>query len=135
MVDGNPEDQDTLASKADFKTMETSLRSSMDTQLGEIHNLIMKLTPPKGPLETSPLEDTLNSNESVSEEEKEKKKRDEETKLKNSPSSGSKLEGGNAEYHAVSHAYSPKPLTPHTRVNPIGPPPKLNALAFTSWKH
>ena len=35
----------------------------------------------------------------------------------------------------VAHAYSSDRPIPHPRINPIGPPPPLNALAFASVQH
>ena len=35
----------------------------------------------------------------------------------------------------VAHAYSSDRPIPHPRINPIGPPPPLNALAFSIWQH
>ena len=68
--DDSAKDQATPASMADLKTMETSLKSSMDIQFGEIRDLIMKLSNGKVPSETITLEDSANSNDGDTEEEK-----------------------------------------------------------------
>ena len=125
---------------ADLKTMETSLRSSMDTQFSEIRDMLAKLASTKPPSDTFPLiEDPLHSNTGDSGDGTKKREGVEETDTepKNSPSSLTKPEGGKPEYHEVSPlgVYSPDPPIPHPRINTLGPPPKLNALAFTSWQH
>ena len=57
------EGQGTPASMADLKEMETSLRSSMDTQFSEIRDMLAKLASTKPPSDTLPLiEDPLHSN-------------------------------------------------------------------------
>ena len=135
-----PEGQSTPASMADLKTMETSLRSSMDTQFSEIRDMLAKLASTKPPSDTLPLiEDPLHSSSGDSGDGSKKKEGDEETdtEIKNSSPSTAKPKSGKPEYHEVSPlgVYSPDPLIPHPRINPLGPPPKLNALAFTSWQH
>jgi hypothetical protein len=138
-----PEGQGTAASMADLNTMETSLRSFMDTQLGEIRDLLTKLASAKAPsVETIPLEDEkpLKSDTGDSGDGKGKKDGGEETETdpKKSPPSITKPLGGKTEsYHEVSPlgVYSPDPPILHPRINTLGPPPKLNALAFTSWQH
>ena len=107
----------------------------MDTQFAELRDLLKQLASGKVPPETTSLEDSANSNDGDTEEEKEKRKGVEQTEPIKPSSSNSKPEGGKAEYHEVSHLYSPDPPIPHPRINPLGPPPKLNALAFTSWQH
>ena len=143
MADGDTaKDQATTASMADLTTMETSMRSSMDAQFAEIRDqfaemrdLIKQLASGKAPPVDIPLEDSANSNDGKTEEDKEKDKGVEENKSSKPSTSSSLPEGGKPGYHAVSHVYTPDPLIPHPRINPIGPPPKLNALAFTSWQH
>ena len=73
--EGDPaEDQATTTSMADLKLMETSLISSMDTKFAEMRELITQLASGKAPKETTPLEDSANSNDGDTEEEKEKKR-------------------------------------------------------------
>ena len=134
--EGDPaDDQATPASMADLKLMETSLKSSMDTQFAEMRDLLKQLASGKVPTETIPLEDSANSNDGDTEEEKEKKKGVENTDLKNPSTSTTIPEGGKPEYHVVPLVYSPNPPIHQTRINPLGPPPKLNALAFATWQH
>ena len=60
-----------MASMTDLKTMEKSLKSSMDLKFDEMRDLLMKLSNGKALLETiTPLEDSANSNDGESEEEK-----------------------------------------------------------------
>ena len=61
--DESAKDQATPASMADLKTMETSLKSSMDTLFAETRDLLKQLASGKVPTETIPLEDSANSND------------------------------------------------------------------------
>jgi len=135
---GDPvEDQATTASMADLKLMETSLISSMDTKFAEMRELITQLASGKVPKETTPLDESATSNDGETEEGKGEKKGVEhiETDPKVSSTSTTTPEGGKPEYHGVPFVYSPDPPIHHTRINPLGPPPKLNALAFATWQH
>ena len=72
------EGQGTPASMANLKSMETSLRSSMDTQFSAIRDMLTKLTSTKPPSETLPIEDPLSSKTGDSDKEKEEKNGDED---------------------------------------------------------
>ena len=73
--DESEKNRATTASMVDLKTMEKSLKSSMDVKFDEMRDLIMKLSNGTAPSETiTPLEDSGNSNDGETEEEKEKKK-------------------------------------------------------------
>ena len=136
--DGDPlDDQATTASMADLKSMETSLISSMDTKFAEMRELITQLASGKVPKETTPLDESATSNDGETEEGKGEKKgvEDKETDPKKSSTSTTTPEGGKPEYHGVPFVDSPDPPIHHTRINPLGPPPKLNALAFATWQH
>ena len=130
--EGDPvDDQPTTASMADLKLMETSLISSMDTKFAEMRYLIKQLASGKVPKETTSLDDSASSHDGETEEEKEEKEKkkgveDKETDPKKSSTSTTTPEGGKPEYHGVPFAYSPDPPIHHTRINPLGPPPKLN---------
>ena len=128
--DDSSKDQATPASMADLKTMETSLKSSMETQFAEIRDLLMKLTSGKAPSETIPIEDSANSHDGETEEEKGKEKGVGKTKPIKPSSTSTIPEGGKTEYHEVPYLYYPDPPIPHPRINPLVPPPKLNALAL-----
>ena len=73
--EGDPvDDQATTTSMADLKLMETSFKSSMDTQFAEMRDLIKQLASGKVPKETTPLEDSATSHDGDTEEELEKKR-------------------------------------------------------------
>ena len=77
----SPKDLTGVATMADLKSMETSMRLTMETKLNELQDLILSLKAGKEPPEKPDLEDTLNSSDGETEEDKEKKKRDDEAKL------------------------------------------------------
>ena len=129
--------KETMASMADIKSLETTFTSSMNdmnVKFDELRDMLMKLTNAKVS-ETIPLEGISNSDEGDSEEGKKKNEKGLETisGSKPSPPPPTKHEDGKEEYHNVPGWYPiDPPIT--TRINPIGPPPKLNALAFASWQ-
>ena len=120
----------TMASMADIKALETTLTSTMNAKFDEFRDMFMKFANGKRS-EIIPLEEASNSEEGDSKEDKEKKKKgvETDTRPKTSPTLHEEKEG----YHAVPGWYSPDPIIT-TRINPLGPPPKLNALAFASWQ-
>jgi hypothetical protein len=123
-------DQATAASMADIKALETTLTSSMDARFNEFRDLLNKLINNK-PSDIIPLEKASNSDEGGPKEDKEQKEK--EVKANDKPKSSPNLHEEKEEYHAVRGWYSPDPIIT-TRINPLGPPPKLNALAFASWQ-
>ena len=68
------------ATRADIKSSETSIGSTIDAKFLELQNLFLALNEGKDSPRKPPLEDSLASNDGDPEEEKEKNKRDEERK-------------------------------------------------------
>ena len=107
----------------DLKRLETTLTSSMETQMREMREMIMQLmspnraTPPphpEDPPSTSPAQASAKLGES---------KDGDEQSNKGSPS---KRGDGKGEYNEVPHWYSPDPPIPHPHINNRGDPPSLS---------
>ena len=95
----------------DLKKLEHNLRSSMDSQMEELHDMMSQLLQ-KGNIPASP---PLEENTSAG-------LNGEGEGTKESPS---KIDGGKAEYNAVPLVYSPDAPIPHPHINNTGDPPKL----------
>ena len=58
MAGDSPKDLAGPASMTDLKSMETSMRLTMETKVSQIHDLVMSLKADKDPLEKPSLEDS-----------------------------------------------------------------------------
>ena len=121
----------TSFSMEDFKKLETTLSSSIESQntkMDELREMIMQLMPKKPAFPTTPCEEdpgvTLKDPNSVNSEEEEK------VGDTDTVSASTKNNVGKEGYHNVDHRYSPDPIIPHPHINNRGGPPKLNTSAF-----
>src|SRR3954470_17980958 len=127
-VDGS--DAPDVVTMNDLKTLETTLVSSMEAKMEEMHQLIMRLStstasPPSNSEATAP-----QSKETGKTNSKENEVVGDDT----SKSSSSKKDRGKDGYNEVSHVYSPDPPIPHPHIHNRGDPPKLSASTFSQWQ-
>ena len=104
-----------------------SLKSSMETQMGELHKMLAQLVEAKG------IESPLNP------EAPPKEPSDEGVDGKtgvnlNKNESPSITPNGKGENARVPFTYSPDLPIPHPPMHMIGVPPSLNASSFTNWQ-
>ena len=105
----------------DLKSLETSLKSSMDAQMGELRAMMRELMKANMPPTTSSLEANASAAH-VGEGEQ---------RTNESPP---KVDGGRPGYNAVPFAYSADLPMPHYHINNRGDPPKLNPSCFANWQ-
>ena len=113
-VDGS--DAPEVVTMNDLKTLETTLVSSMEAKMEEMHQLIMRLStsatsPPSNSEATTP-----QSKETVKTDSKDNEVVGDGT----SKSSSSKKDSGKEGYNEVSHVYSPDPPIPMLEICPRG---------------
>ena len=107
----------------DLNNLETSIRSTMDTQMKELREMIAQLLP-KGVGSTPPPLEAISSAAQATDEEG-------SDGTKESPS---KTASGKEKYSEVPHIYSPDPPIPHPHINNRGDPPKFNPSCFSNWQ-
>ena len=105
----------------DLKNLETSFKSSMDTQMEELCAMMRELMKANKPPVTSSLE----ANASATLDGEGEQPTDE---------SPPKIDGGKPEYHGVPFKYSVDPPIPHYHINNRGDPPKFNPSCFPNWQ-
>ena len=105
----------------DLKYLETSLTSSMNTQMEELRSMMRELLKANKPPATSSLE----ANASAAHD------GDGEQLTNESPP---KIDSGKEEYHGVPFKYSVDPPIPHYHINNRGEPPRFNPSCFSNWQ-
>ena len=105
----------------DLKNLETSLKSSMDTQMEELRAMMRQLLngnkPPAAPsLEANASATQIGEGEQLTNE------------------SAPKIDSGKEDYHGVPFKYSADLPMPHYHINNRGDPPKFNPSCFTNWQ-
>ena len=123
-ADGNP-----LALPATSVSMEdfTNLKTSMETKMDELREMIAKLSEAK--VTASPPSLEIPQVELKENEDKEDPGVDQ-----NKNESPSKTSNGKGEHARVPFAYSPDLPIPHPPIHLRGAPPSLNASSFTRWQ-
>ena len=120
-----------LPSESTSVSMEefNSLKSSMETKMDKLQEMILKLMEAK---DISSPPKTLSSEVDKPENEEDggKKKGVEQDKIDNP----TKPPNGSGVYGAVPFPYSPDLPIPHPPIHLRGNPPKLNAYLFTKWE-
>ena len=116
----------------DLKRLETTLTSSMETQMREMREMIMQLMSPNRATPPPPSEDPPSSPQAQATAKLVDLKDVDEQSNKGSPS---KRGDGKGEYSEVPHWYSPDPPIPHPHINNRGDPPSLSASSsFVQWQ-
>ena len=105
----------------DLKNLETSLKSSMDTQMEELRAMMRQLLKANKPPATSSLEANASATHDG----------EGEQRTNESPP---KIDSGRPEYHGVPYKYSFDPPIPHYHINNRGYPPKFNPSHFSNWQ-
>ena len=101
----------------DLKKLETSLTSSMETQMNELREMMAQILKASKVLVSPPPEDSASAvRDKASAKSGEEKAGDEEA----NKGSLSKKGSGKEEYHEVPHWYSPDPPIPHPHINNRG---------------
>ena len=105
----------------DLKSLETTLTSSMNTQMEELRAMMRQLLNANNP----PVAPSLEANASAAHS-------GEGEQLTNE--SPPKIDNGKPEYHGVPYKYSADLPMPHYHINNRGDPPKFNPSCFTNWQ-
>lgn len=134
--DENTEGAEKLASMDDLKSLETSLRSSIESQMLDMKKYLAELikpsVPPIIPI-TEGKDPLLEGDASASPSSKEPLEGDDLANVKVSSASPKKALGEKEAYNAVDWR-SPDPPVPHPHINNRVDPPKLNVEDFKRWQ-
>ena len=124
------------ASMDDLKSLETSLRSSMESQMLDMKKYLAELLKPSVPpiIPISEDKDPLLEGDALaSPSSKNPLEGDDLANVKVSSASPKKDLGEKESYNAVDRR-SPDPPIPHPHINNRGDPPKLNVEDFNRWQ-
>ena len=113
----------------DLKKLETSLTSSMDTQMKELRDMMAQLLNAN----KSPTAPSLEFNASAALDGVGDGTKESPSKIDGTKESPPKIDGGKADYNAVPFVYSPDPPIPHLHINNRGDLPELNPSSFSIW--
>lgn len=135
-ADGVTEGAEKPASMDDLKALETSLRSSMESQMIDMKQYLADLLKMSVPPIIPIMEDKdslLDGEASASPSSKKPLEGDNLANVKVSSASPKKGLGEKEGYNAVDWR-SPDPPIPHPHINTRGDPPKLNVEDFNRWQ-